>query len=353
VLDPGGIAVCTAANGQWEPAVAFDGTNYLVVWHDYRSGSYPDVYGTRVTGAGVVLDPAGIAISAEADNQWYPAVVFDGSDFLVTWEDRRSGSTYDIYGARVSGAGVVLDPAGIPVSTAAYDQRAPAAAFDGTNVIVAWIDARSASYTDIYGARVAESGVVLDTSGFAICTAANDQWYPAAAFDGADFLVVWTDGRGGTYAEIDGARVTPGGVVADTFPVARHEGNRWSGALAVAPGGQTFLACGGWVSTAAGKTYNTYRVLGKLGPFPGVEESPRPQAASSSPAATIVRGVLFLPQSPVANRQSPSALLDISGREVLALRPGANDVRHLAPGVYFVRTANGEERITNKVVITG
>jgi len=32
-------------------------------------------------------------------------------------------------------------------------------------------------------------------------------------------------------------------------------------------------------------------------------------------------------------------LLDISGRKVLDLKPGANDVRQLAPGVYFVRPA--------------
>jgi hypothetical protein len=32
-------------------------------------------------------------------------------------------------------------------------------------------------------------------------------------------------------------------------------------------------------------------------------------------------------------------LLDVSGRKVLDLHPGANDVRALAPGVYFVREA--------------
>jgi len=30
-------------------------------------------------------------------------------------------------------------------------------------------------------------------------------------------------------------------------------------------------------------------------------------------------------------------LLDICGRNVMTLHPGANDVSHLAPGVYFVR----------------
>jgi len=41
----------------------------------------------------------------------------------------------------------------------------------------------------------------------------------------------------------------------------------------------------------------------------------------------------------VASRQNTAyraELLDINGRKVLDLRPGANDVRSLAPGVYFV-----------------
>ena len=41
-------------------------------------------------------------------------------------------------------------------------------------------------------------------------------------------------------------------------------------------------------------------------------------------------------------------LLDITGRKVLDLEPGVNDVRALAPGVYFVRHAPAP---TTKVVI--
>jgi len=71
--------------------------------------------------------------------------------------------------------------------------------------------------------------------------------------------------------------------------------------------------------------------------FVGTEESFKPQAASSKPEPTIVRRVLFLPEA--ASRKPPAAsLLDVAGRKVIPLRPGANDVSRLAPGVYFVRS---------------
>jgi hypothetical protein len=67
----------------------------------------------------------------------------------------------------------------------------------------------------------------------------------------------------------------------------------------------------------------------------GVEESFKPQAADRHPGATVVRRVINL-QSPIFNLQSEIVLLDICGRKVLDLAPGANDVSGLAPGVYYV-----------------
>jgi hypothetical protein len=72
--------------------------------------------------------------------------------------------------------------------------------------------------------------------------------------------------------------------------------------------------------------------------YVGVAESPKPQASSFKLAATIVRGVLTS-----SLLTANSLLLSIDGRKVLDLRPGANDVSRLPPGVYFVR---GEPQAT-------
>ena len=75
-----------------------------------------DIYCARVAaGSGRMLDPAGIRICAAADLQEWPAVAFDGSNFLVVWQDLRNGGDYDVYGARVSEAGELLDPGGFAV----------------------------------------------------------------------------------------------------------------------------------------------------------------------------------------------------------------------------------------------
>ena len=87
----------------------------------------------------------------------------------------------------------------------------------------------------------------------------------------------------------------------------------------------------------------------------GVVES-QPQASSHKLQATVVRGVLVLGVGSRQNTGYRAELLDISGRRVLDLKPGVNDVRTLAPGVYFVREvqaqAQAQAQAVRKIVIT-
>lgn len=74
-----------------------------------------------------------------------------------------------------------------------------------------------------------------------------------------------------------------------------------------------------------------------------VEERTTPDAPRLTPHATVVRGVLNL-AADVASLTSDIVLADASGRRVLALKPGPNDVSRLAPGVYFLPAASGVRR---------
>ncbi len=205
------------------PAIAFDGINYLVVWADSRNGTW-DILGTRINQSGIVLDPIGIQISTAQNHQQYPSVAFDGTNYLVVWRDQRNGSAADIYGARVSQDGEVLNRNGIAISRETGWQHSPSLAFDGTNYLIVWVDERSGT-SDIYGARLNQDGNVLDTNGIAISTASNEQYFPSVAFDGTNYLVVWQDLRSGV--DIFGARITTAGLVLEPYGIAISVAANW------------------------------------------------------------------------------------------------------------------------------
>jgi len=218
VLDGSGFDVSSAAGDEQAPAVASDGKNWLVVWQDHRSGQYVNIYAARVAPDGTLLDQGGIVISPQAPNhQLQPAVAFDGTNYLVVWADHRNGN-WDIYGARVTPDGTVLDANGFPIAVAANQQQAPSIAFDGVNYLVVFQDQRTGD-ANIGGARVSPAGVVLDPSGLTISGAPNVQSGPELVYDGASYVVAWQDLRTGV-ADIYAARVQTDGTVLDPNGIA-------------------------------------------------------------------------------------------------------------------------------------
>ena len=85
---------------QFQPSVAFDGADYLVVWLDEGWS----IRAARVRRDGTVLDPSGIYLTYASENS-YPQAVFDGTDFFVVWSDPPC-----ILGIRITPAGQVLCP---------------------------------------------------------------------------------------------------------------------------------------------------------------------------------------------------------------------------------------------------
>ena len=70
--------------------------------------------------------------------------------------------------------------------------RFPAICYGNGNFFIAWMDERNGGFgTDIYGARVSSAGTLLDTDGLLLSASANKQTYPGCAFDGVNYLVAW------------------------------------------------------------------------------------------------------------------------------------------------------------------
>jgi len=366
VLDPAGLVISTASGPQEYPDVASNGTTYLVVWQDKRSGSY-DIYAARVTSAGTLLDPGGIPVSTATGDQLHPAVVFDGTNYLIVWEDYRSGN-YDIYGARLGPDGSVLDVAGIAISSATGAQQWPAMAFDGTNFLVAWQDNRNGPYADIYCARVATSGTVVDPTGIAVSKAANEQLMPAVGFDGYKYLVAWQDKRSAsTSPDIYGAKVDKAGTVLDPtgLQIAKVAYMQLSPAISADPSGQLVIA---YSSFTLPPLYGSFRIWANFydsragvpgGHEPEAEARLYPGFPNPFAGSTTLRFYL------AETRQVSVGIYDATGRLVAMLvdspqSAGVHEVwwdgmdanrRPVAPGVYFLEMHTGGSNQTQKAVL--
>ena len=126
-------ALAPTPGDQFSPAVASNGSEFLVVWEDRRNGiDETDIYASRVAADGTTLDPDGIAIATADGLEWTPEVASDGTNFLVVWTDGVQVNRGDVRAARVTPQGEVLDPGGLsspaPSSTAGIAHTRPSTA---------------------------------------------------------------------------------------------------------------------------------------------------------------------------------------------------------------------------------
>jgi hypothetical protein len=92
------------------------------------------------------------------------------------------------------------------------------------------------------------------------------------------------------------------------------------------------------------EVYPVYRMEYHVG-----QQEPGTVAGRLAGCPTIVRGVLMGPRLTAGGVGHD--LLDATGRKVMDIEPGENDIRHLSPGVYFVRPEAEGHVATRKVVI--
>ena len=195
-----GVALCTAANNQQTPVIISDGAGgAIVTWQDQRLGPGADIYAQRINASGVVQWTAdGVALCAAASFQYNPTLVSDGAGgAIVTWQDYRTGTTWDVYAQRVNALGAnqwTADGVAI-VTTTPNEQVYPTIASDGAGgAIVAWEDYGS-NPGDIYVQRISSGAVQWTPNGVALCTAAGDQIYPKIVSSAGGAIVTWFENR--------------------------------------------------------------------------------------------------------------------------------------------------------------
>jgi len=112
-LDGQFISVCSDGGDQINPSIASDNNGFLVVWEDRREINDYNIYGARINNNGEVIDNPAMVISDNPFCQQNPSVGFDGTNYWIIWEDSRDQSGTNLYGTRVTPEGIVLDPQGV------------------------------------------------------------------------------------------------------------------------------------------------------------------------------------------------------------------------------------------------
>ncbi len=208
------------SNSQGDPALAYDGTNYLVTWHsDGQDGNSWGIYGQRISTSGVAVGTEFRVNTYTSSTQSNSALAYDGTNYLVTWQsDSQDGSGAGIYGQLVSTSGASVGGEFQVNSYTANAQGASALAFDGTNYLVTWqSDGQDGSSSGIYGQLVSTSGDFLGTEFLINTYTANEQGTPVLAFDGINYLVIWrSDGQDGSSYGIFGQWVSTSGELIDS-----------------------------------------------------------------------------------------------------------------------------------------
>ena len=188
LLDAAPVPVHVTEDDENYYEVASDGAGYMVVWQSFSFGTFAHTgYATTVSAAGVVSPPVVHAAGAQG-----ASIGHDGTRYLVSWHD---ADFTNVYGRRFSNAGAALDPAPFLVSGAPMVQTAPTVTAAPGGFVTAWQDSRNGPSPEIFATRVTGAGVVSDPAGIQLsatgtATKANAQGGPAVATNGSTSLLV-------------------------------------------------------------------------------------------------------------------------------------------------------------------
>jgi hypothetical protein len=226
------------------PAVASNGSDFLVVWVHYDT-SYK-VMANRVNASGSALGTFAVRDTASTNYQlkpWYPTVAYSGGAYLVAWQESYNPNPV-INMQLVTQAGTNLGAMQAVYGLTNYCCPffyPTAHASASSSFLLSWYNTDPAATTtanDIRGRLVYPAGTFVGAT-FVISNAPSNQLRPFSSFDGTNFLTVWHDQRNVDY-DIYGQRLSgQGALVGSDLAISQVVGNQQNTAISYCGGKHT------------------------------------------------------------------------------------------------------------------
>jgi hypothetical protein len=215
-LPKGGFfPIYVGPGNQTEPAIAYSSfrDEYLAVWSDDRDGRM-DIYGRRLGTTGLATRGEEFLIATGEGNKQEPALAFTGEQYLVLWTD-DGGENLDILGKRVFANGLPIGgPEGHEFGVAVGSGNDMAAAIPTQGGLLVWSGDANADVTgmDLFGNQLFPNGLPIGGDHGISAPEAN-QVSPTLAYnpERGEYLVVWSDDRNPNF-DLFGLRVYANGL---------------------------------------------------------------------------------------------------------------------------------------------
>jgi hypothetical protein len=225
-----------------------------------------------------VILPGDATAAAAAGVKEQSRIAKGADSYLAVWTDSRTllandgpfmnigfsgpyggtgmGSMKDIYAARVAADGHVIDTTPIIVSQAGYSQGYPRVGWNGQNWLVTWLTQHEldTNLYEIRAARISPAGQLLDTTSILIQPFSAFGEFPGNVISDANgnWIVIWDAFSGGGGRSVYAARVTPAGALLDLRDIS-HSPGQYISNPDIARAGDRFLL-----------TYQTTATMGEL-----------------------------------------------------------------------------------------
>jgi hypothetical protein len=194
-FDPSTINLSNSAVAGLNPALAVVGSTVHVVWEDFidTTGAEDIFYRKSIDGGATFTPP--INISDNPSLSHHPAIAVNGNNVYVVWHDESPGN-FDIFYRRSTDGGASFVEPTKNLSSNVGDSILSDIAVSGSNISVVWQDDTSGNF-DILYRRSINGGSTFPNIIKNLSNNAGFSEFPSIAISGNNVHVVWHNDTAG------------------------------------------------------------------------------------------------------------------------------------------------------------